>query len=313
MAESRALRVAFLGNDPWSVPSLQALARSRHVVVAVVTRVPRPGRRGQGPAPTPVAAAAGTLELPFAEVETVKSGPGFEAIARAGVDVLAVVAYGEILPPAILSIPRIAPVNVHFSLLPLLRGASPVQTSLLLGMRETGVTTIRMDPGLDSGPILRRRAEPIREDDDSGSLGARLAEIGADLLVETLDDLSAGRVTPVPQDDARATFASKLGPADRRLNWNEPARVLVNRVRAFAPDPGAAATFRGRPLKVLRAQAVGGAGEPGTVVDVDENGFVIATVEGGFRPLAVAPAGGRRMRAADFARGHHPVRGERLE
>jgi methionyl-tRNA formyltransferase len=313
MAESRALRVAFLGNDPWSVPSLQALARSRHVVVAVVTRVPRPGRRGQGPAPTPVAAAARTLKLPFAEVETVKSGLGFEAIARGGVDVLAVVAYGEILPPAILNIPRIAPVNVHFSLLPLLRGASPVQTSLLLGMRETGVTTIRMDPGLDTGPILRRRAEPIREDDDSGSLGARLAEIGADLLVETLDDLSAGRVTPVPQDEARATFASKLGPADRRLNWNEPARVLVNRVRAFAPDPGAAATFRGRPLKVLRAQAVEGTGEPGTVVDVDENGFVVATVEGGFRPLVVAPAGGRRMGAADFARGHHPVRGERLE
>jgi methionyl-tRNA formyltransferase len=281
--------------------------------VAVVTRVPRPGRRGQGPAPTPVAAAARTLELPFAEVETVKSGPGFDAIARAGVDVLAVVAYGEILPAAILNIPRIAPVNVHFSLLPLLRGASPVQTSLLLGMRETGVTTIRMDTGLDTGPILRRRAEPIREDDDSGSLGARLAEIGADLLVETLDDLSTGRVAHVPQDDARASFASKLGPADRRLNWNESARVLVNRVRAFAPDPGAAATFRGRPLKVLRAQAVEGAGEPGVVVDVDENGFVVATEKGGFRPLEVAPAGGRRMSAADFARGHHPVRGERLE
>lgn len=313
MAEPRALRVAFLGNDSWSVPSLEALGRSRHDVVAVVTRVPRPGRRGQGPAPTPVAVAARNLGLPFIEVETVKSGSGSDALARARADVLAVVAYGEILPAAILSMPTIAPVNVHFSLLPMLRGASPVQTALLLGMDETGVTTIRMDPGLDTGPILRRRPEPIREDDDGGALGARLAGIGAGLLVETLDDLSAGRATPIPQDDSRATYAPKLGPADRRLVWNEPARALVNRVRAFAPDPGAAATFRGRPLKVLRAKAVEGAGQPGAVIDVDENGFVVATAEGGLRALEVAPAGGRRMSAADFARGHHPVLGERLE
>jgi methionyl-tRNA formyltransferase len=313
VSEPRPLRVAFLGNDPWSVPSLEALGRSRHDVVAVVTRVPRPGRRGQGPAPTPVAAAARTLGLAFIEVETVKSGPGFDALARAGADVLAVVAYGEILPAAILNIPTIAPVNVHFSLLPVLRGASPVQTALLLGMDRTGVTTIRMDTGLDTGPILRQRAEPIREDDDSGSLGARLAGIGGDLLVETLDDLSGGRTTPVPQDDSLATYAPKLGPADRRLTWSEPAGKLVNRVRAFAPDPGAAVTFRGRPLKVLRAEAVEGAGEPGAVIDVDGTGFVVATAEGGFRPLEVAPAGGRRMSAPDFARGHHPVRGERLE
>jgi methionyl-tRNA formyltransferase len=313
VSEPRALRVAFLGNDPWSVPSLEGLGRSRHDVVAVVTRVPRPGRRGQGPAPTPVAAAARTLGLPFIEVETVKSGYGFDALARAEADVLAVVAYGEILPAGILNIPTIAPVNVHFSLLPTLRGASPVQTALLLGMDRTGVTTIRMDTGLDTGPILRHRAEPIREDDDSGSLGARLSRIGADLLVETLDDLSGGQASPIPQDDSLATYAPKLGPADRRLAWSEPAGKLVNRVRAFAPDPGAAATFRGRPLKVLRAQAVEGAGQPGVVIDVDENGFVVATVEGGFRPLEVAPAGGRRMSAADFARGHHPGRGELFE
>jgi methionyl-tRNA formyltransferase len=313
VAEPRALRVAFLGNDPWSVPSLEALGRSRHDVVAVVTRVPRPGRRGLGPAPTPVATAARNLGLPFVEVETVKSGPGSDALAGAGADVLVVVAYGEILPAAILNTPTIAPVNVHFSLLPMLRGASPVHTALLLGMDETGVTTIHMDLGLDTGPILRRRAELIREDDDGGSLGARLAGIGAGLLVETLDDLSAGRATPIPQDDSRATYAPKLGPADRRLVWNEAARALVNRVRAFAPDPGAAATFRGRPLKVLRAKAVEGAGQPGAVIDVDENGFVVATAEGGFRALEVAPAGGRRMSAADFARGHHPTLGERLE
>ncbi len=313
MAEPRALRVAFLGNDPWSVPSLKALARSRHDVAVVVTRVPRPGRRGQGPAPTPVAEAARSLGLPLAEVETVKSGSGFEALAAAAPDVLAVVAYGEILPAAVLNVPTIAPVNVHFSLLPRLRGASPVQTALLLGMDETGVTTIRMDAGLDTGPILRQLEERIGAEDDAGSLGARLARIGGDLLVQTLDDLAAGRVTPVPQDDARATFAPKLGPADRRLDWNEPAPAVVDRVRAMSPDPGATATFRGQALKVLRAQAVEGSGEPGEIVHVDEDGFVVATADGGFRPLEMAPAGGRRMSAADFARGHRPVRGERLE
>jgi methionyl-tRNA formyltransferase len=279
----------------------------------VVTRVPRPGRRGQGPAPTPVAEAARSLGLPLAEVETVKSGSGFEALAAAAPDVLAIVAYGEILPDAALNVPNIAPVNVHFSLLPLLRGASPVQTALLLGMDETGVTTIRMDTGLDTGPILRQQEEPIGAEDDAGSLGARLARIGGDLLVQTLDDLSAGRVAPVPQDDARATFAPKLGPADRRLDWNEPAPALVNRVRAMSPDPGATASFRGQALKVLRAQAVEGSGEPGEIVHVDEDGFVVATGDGGFRLLEMAPAGGRRMSAADFARGHRPVRGERLE
>jgi len=313
VAEPRALRVAFLGNDPWSVPSLEALARSWHDVAVFVTRVPRPGRRGQGPAPTPVAEAARSLGLPLAEAETVKSGSGFEALAAAAPDVLAVVAYGEILPAAVLNVPTIAPVNVHFSLLPLLRGASPVQTALLLGMDQTGVTTIRMDAGLDTGPMLRQREEPIRAEDDAGSLGARLARIGGDLLVQTLDDLSAGRVTPVPQDEARATFAPKLGSADRRLDWNEPAPAVVNRVRAMSPDPGATTTFRRQDLKVLRAQAVEGSGEPGAIVDVDEDGFVVATADGGFRLLEVAPAGGRRMSAADFARGHRPVRGERLE
>jgi len=246
-------------------------------------------------------------------VETVKAGPGFEALAAAAPEVVAVVAYGEILPAAVLNAPTIAPVNVHFSLLPLLRGASPVQTVLLLGMDETGVTTIVMDAGLDTGPILHQREEPIRADDDAGSLGGRLARIGGDLLVETLDDLSAGRATPMPQDDALVTFAPKLGPADRRLDWSRPASELVNRVRAMSPDPGAVAMFRGEPLKVLRAEVAETSGAPGEIVHVGRDGFVVATADGGLRPLEVAPAGGRRMSGADFARGHRPGRGERLE
>lgn len=312
MAGTDSLRVAFLGNDEWSVPSLEALAASVHDVTEVVTRVPRPTRRGGALRPTPVAAAATRLGLPLAEVETVRSGPGFDRLEASAPDVLVVVAYGELLPPTVLGLPKFAPVNLHFSLLPLLRGASPVQTALLLGLDTTGVTTIRMDEGLDTGPILRRREEPIRPDDDAGSLGARLAGIGGEVLVQTVDELARGTVSPVPQDHSRATFAPKLGSEDRRLDWSKPAPWLVNLVRALSPDPAALATLRGEPLKVFRAEAVGAGGEPGVVVDVAKDGFVVGTGRGGFRPLEVAPSGRKRMSAAEFVRGFRPVAGERL-
>lgn len=312
MAGSHSLRIAFLGNDEWSVPSLDALAGSAHDVTMVVTRVPRPARRGGALRPTPVAAAATRLGLPLAEVETVRSGPGFHRLEASAPDVLVVVAYGELLPPPVLGLPKIAPVNLHFSLLPRLRGASPVQTALLLGLDTTGVTTIWMDEGLDTGPILHRREEPIRPDDDAGSLGSRLARIGGEVLVETVNDLAGGTVWPVPQDHSQATFAPKIGSEDRRLDWSKPATALVNLVRALSPDPAAVTTFRGEPLKVLRAEAVVGDGEPGVVVSVAKDGFVVGTGEGGVRPLEVAPSGRRRMSAAEFVRGFRPAAGEPL-
>ncbi len=252
------------------------------------------------------------MDLPLAQVETVTRGPGFDALSDARPEVLAVVAYGEILPLAVLGLASIAPVNLHFSLLPFLRGASPVQTALLLGLERTGVTTIVMDAGLDTGPILRRREEPVLPEDDAGSLGDRLAGIGGEVLVQTIDDLSAGRATPVPQDGEAATYAPKLEAAARRLVWTEPVHALVNRVRALAPEPGAQATFRGKPVKVLRASAVGEGGDPGEIVRVGGDGFVVATGSGGLQVLEVAPAGGRRMSAAEFVRGHRPILGERL-
>src|SRR2546428_2314386 len=186
------MRVAFLGNAAWSVPSLESLAESPHEIVTVVTRRPRPAGRGNKLTPTPVAEAARRLALHVEEVETVKSGPGFEALTEAAPDALVVVAYGEILPQAILDIPKVAPVNLHFSLLPELRGAAPVQRAIWEGLAVTGVTTIRMDAGMDTGPVLLRAEEAIDPLDDAGSLGARLAAIGARLVVDTLDQLAAG-------------------------------------------------------------------------------------------------------------------------
>lgn len=307
-----SLRVAFLGNDAWSVPALRALFASRHQVALVLTARPEPAGRGNAPTPTAVAEAARTLGLVPAEVETVRSGSGLELLAAAEPEVLAVVAYGEILPPGVLEIATVAPLNLHFSLLPTLRGASPVQTALLAGMDRTGVTTMIMDAGLDTGPILLQREEPIAPEDDAGTLGGRLATAGAGLLVETIDRLASDPPIPRPQDEALASYAPKLRSRDRILHWSEPGRALVNRCRALSPAPAAATTFRGSGLKVFRAEAVEGTGEPGRVVAVSKQGIVVATGEGGFRPLDLAPAGRRRMSGADFVNGLRPEVGERL-
>jgi methionyl-tRNA formyltransferase len=309
---TRSLRIAFLGNDRWSVPSLLALSDSEHELVAVVTAVPRLAGRGNELRSTPVAEAARAKRLPLVEAETVKEGPGRDALAASRPDLLVVVAYGEILPQAVLDLPRVAPVNLHFSMLPALRGASPVQTSLLLGLEETGVTTIVMDAGMDTGPVLLQRAERIEPQDDSGSLGSRLATIGAEVLVESADRLATGTAEPRPQDDALATFTKRIGPDDRVLRWTGSARDLVNLTRAMAPGPGASTTFRGEDLKVLRAEAVLASGEAGMVVEATKEGVVVATGEGGFRPLELAPAGRKRMTASDFVNGFHPAVGERL-
>ena len=204
----RRLRVVFLGNDPWSVPPLEALAASPHRPELVITRAPKPAGRGSKLTPTAVAEAARRLDLPLAETETVRRGPGFDALAAASPDVLIVVAYGEILPDAVLELPDIAPVNLHFSLLPELRGASPVQQALLLGLPRTGVTTMVMDAGLDTGPVLLQRDEPVLDTDDAGSLGERLAAIGGDLLVETLDGLARGSLAALRRTATRPSRRS---------------------------------------------------------------------------------------------------------
>src|SRR5262245_4363037 len=309
---ARSLRIVFLGNDRWSVPSLRALAASGHRIDRVVTRVPKPAGRGNELTPTPLATAARQTDLVLLEVDTVKSGAGLDAIRADTTDILVVVAYGEILPQQVLDVASIAPVNLHFSLLPRLRGASPVQTALLQGAPETGTTVIVMDQGMDTGPVLLQRREPVRPDDDAGSLGDRLAEIGAGVLVETLDRLADAGIEPRPQDEAGASTTRPIRADDRVLRWEDAAPAVVNRTRAMAPEPGATTRFRGEPLKVLRAQTADATGEPGTIATVDGDGFVVVTGDGGFRPLELAPAGRKRMRSPDFVNGFGPRVGERM-
>lgn len=301
----------FLGSDRWSVPSLRAVAESDHPIEGVFTKTPRPGRRGAPAVPTPVADAARGLDLPLREVASVVEGSGFEQLRASAPDVLVVVAYGEILPAAVLQVPRLGAVNVHFSLLPKLRGAGPVQHALLRGDPRTGVTTILMDEGVDTGPILLQELVDIRPDDDAATLGDRLASAGAALLMRTLDGLSRGEIRPTPQDSRAATFAPKLTASDRRLDWTEPAARVAGRVRAFAPEPGAVTRFRGSTLKVIRAEASEGSGEPGLILGV-AGGMTVACGSGAVHLLEVSPEGRKRMAAEAFARGARLRPGEYL-
>jgi methionyl-tRNA formyltransferase len=306
------VRVVFLGNDPWSVASVEALAESSHDLALVVTRDPRPaGRRGELRT-TAVADAARTLGLNLLETPTVKRDAGLEAIRSAKPDVLAVVAYGEILPEEVLGLPHVAPVNVHFSLLPALRGADPVRRAILEGLGETGVTTMRMDQGMDTGPILLQAPEAIRPDDDGASLGERLAAIGGSLLVRTLDGLATGELDDQPQDHELATMAPKLKAEDEWIDWREPAERVWNRIRALAPDPGAKTRFRDRVVKVVRASIGEGSGDPGDVLEASNERVVVAAGDAAVILEEVIPEGRKRMSAVDFARGQRPSAGERF-
>jgi methionyl-tRNA formyltransferase len=312
------MRVAFLGNDPWSVPPLRALADADDVEVAlVVTNPPRPAGRGSKLTPTDVAVTASELRVPLLEVEGVREGEGFDALDRLEPDALVVVAYGEILSPAVLDIPRLGAVNVHFSLLPRWRGAAPVQHAILAGDEVTGVSVMLMDEGMDTGPILLTEETPIAWAEDAGTLGERLAELGAKLLVDALRGL--GSIGTTAQGEAAVTYAPKLKPEDRTIDWGTSADEIVRRVRAFAPEPGATTTFRDQGLKVLRAEAqrilyvFTARPERGQLITDDEDGIPAVDLEGEeVRLLEVAPAGRKRMTGAEWARGARFEPGERI-
>lgn len=312
------LRLAFLGNDQWSVPALEAIAGEPDLDVAVVlTNPPREAGRGSGLRPTAVAAAAARLGLPLAEVEKVGEGRGFDALIGGRPEVVVVVAFGELLTREVLEAAPLGALNLHFSLLPRWRGATPVQHAILGGDTRTGVTVMRMDAGLDTGPILNQLEEDIRPEDDAGSLGRRLATLGALLLVGVLRQLPQGVIPARPQMDAAATFAPLLTKADRVIDWADQEAAVVRRVRALSPEPAATTRFRGEGLKVFTAATAhdrpGGDTEPGTLVRIDDRGVLVATGSGGgVRLLEVGPAGRRRMTAASWARGARFEEGERL-
>jgi methionyl-tRNA formyltransferase len=299
------------------VPALQALVGSSHSVVGVLTQPDRPKGRGQQLAASPVKQAALAAHLPVAQPLTLKTEEGRADLVSWKPDVLVVVAYGLILPPAALAIPRLGCVNIHASLLPRWRGAAPIQRALLAGDEETGVTIMQMDAGLDTGPMLLRRAIRIEPDDSGGSLHDRLAELGASALLETLDCLAHGTIVAQPQPEVGITYAAKLDKAEARIDWTARAVEIERQVRAFNPWPIAETRYNGEQLRVLRAKAemeesTRLAGQPpGTILSVSERALLVQCGLGRLALLEVQRPGKRPVSARDFAN-TAPLMGIRL-
>lgn len=277
----------------------------------MVTAPDKAKGRGMNVQPSPVKEAALEAGLPVLQPPTLRSPEAQEALAALGGDVFVVVAYGLILPPEVLAIPPLGCVNVHFSLLPRFRGAAPVQWAILEGDTSTGVAIMQMDPGLDTGPVLRMVEEPIEPEDTAGTLAGRLSQLGARMLVEVIDRLE--EIEPVPQPDEGSTYASKLSNDDARIDWSLPASSINNRIRAFSPRPGAWSLLNGKRLKILKARVLDGTGsDPGTLAITPEGGLMIDAGTGSLELEEVQPEGRSRMTAREYVRGYRPQTGTRL-
>jgi methionyl-tRNA formyltransferase len=308
------MRVVFLGSGSFAIPSLEALLAAGHEVVAVVTQPDREKGRGRELTPPPLKPVAAARGLRLLQPRRVREPESVAALQALAPEVQVVVAYGQILPRAVIDIAPRGTVNVHGSLLPRYRGAAPVQWAIVNGESETGVTTMLIDEGLDTGPTLLARATSIAEDETADVLESRLARIGGELLAETLEGLRSGTIVPQPQDPARATLAPLIKKEDGLIDWGRAASVLARRVRGFHPWPGAHTSVRGRGLKILRARGeTGPEGPPGTLLAIERDGLVVAAGEGtALRLLDVQPESRNPMPAAAFAAGARLAPGERL-
>jgi methionyl-tRNA formyltransferase len=301
-------RAIFFGSPAFAVPCLRAVAAETELV-AVVSQPDRPAGRGQAPAAPAVKREAELLGVPVLQPEKLRIAETHQALAALNADLFVVVAYGRILPQTLLDLPRLGPFNVHASLLPRLRGAAPIQWAIIRGESETGVSIMRMEAGLDTGPVAAVRALPIADDDTTGTLSVKLAELGAGLLVDTLPAIVSGAATLRRQDDGAATLAPILTKADGIVNFEQPARLVSAHARGVDPWPGATTTLGGEPLKLFAprlleaAPGQGGPGTeaPGTIRDVTSAGLIVACGDSVRRLIAFGEIqfpGKRRMPAA---------------
>ncbi|MBI2194535.1 MAG: methionyl-tRNA formyltransferase [Planctomycetes bacterium] len=314
-----SLQVAFLGTPEFAVPSLEAIRRAGHEVVLTVTQPDRPRGRGKRVAETAVKVAAACAGIPVYQPEVVGSPESLARLRSLYPDVLAVVAYGQKLPRALLELPRLGAFNLHASLLPRWRGAAPIAYALWKGDAETGLTIFRMAEKMDAGDIGLQRRVPLGPEETAGELHDRLARLGGELFVEFLDQLSAGRIVFTPQDEARVTFAPSLKKSQGLVDWSQSAAAIHRFVRAMTPWPGATCCRRlpsgaAEALILVKVLPVDGPAQagPGTVVEIARTHFTIAAGEGRVRVLRLLPSGKRAMDAAEFLRGHLLSPGEIL-
>jgi methionyl-tRNA formyltransferase len=288
------MRLIFMGTPDFSVPALGALHTAGHDIAAVYTQPPRPAGRGQAPRPSAVQQAAQRLGLPVRHPARLRDPAEQSAFAALGAEVAVVVAYGLILPQPVLDAPARGCLNIHASLLPRWRGAAPIHRAVMAGDAETGVSIMRMEAGLDTGPVLLRQSLPIAPTDTTGDLHDRLADLGARLIVQALERLDA--LVPEPQPETGVTYAAKIDKAEARIDWTRPAAQVARQINGLSPFPGAWAEVAGERLKLLRAQAVAGAGAPGTVLPGE--GLRIACGAGAVA-IALTQRAGRRPMAPD--------------
>jgi len=304
---TRSFDIVFMGTPDFSVPCLETLHRSRHRVVQVVTQPDRPRGRGRRVYPPPVKATALKLGLPVIQPEKIKIAEFTDTLTRLHPDLMVVVAYGRILPKAVLEIPAEGCINVHASLLPRYRGSAPIHWAIINGETETGITTILMDEGMDTGDILLTATEPIGPDDTAATLHDRLADLGAKVLKQTLDRMADRRLTPMPQMHDQATLAPMLKKEDGRIDWHQPAKVISDRIRGMNPWPGTFTFYDDRRLKIFKAVALPAAGKavtPGTVVTGFPDELRVATGNGVLSVLQIQGESGNRLTISAFLRGH---------
>ena len=300
------MRIVFIGTGEIGVPTLKALLKSEHEVVGVATQPDKPVGRSQSIEPTPIKKVLSGTKIPVLQPARIKDRQAIEEIRALKPDVIVVMAYGQILPRGVLEIPNIACLNLHTSLLPRWRGAAPIQAAIAAGDRDTGITVMYMDEGLDTGDILLQRTIDILPGDTGGSLHERLAQIAPEALLESLEMLAKGRARRTLQDNASATYAPKLKREDGRIDWSEPAEVIERRIRAFDPWPGAFTTISingTHNLKIFSAAVVDHRGEPGEIMR-KQNELIVAAGKGALSLGEMQLEGKRRMSAPDFLRGH---------
>lgn len=296
------MRIVFIGTGEIGVPTLRALQKSEHELVGIVTQPDKPVGRAQKITAPPIKAALAGSKMSILQPARIKDSQSIEEIRAMAPDAIVVVAYGQILPRAVLEIPKIACLNLHASLLPRWRGAAPIQAAIAAGDRETGITVMFMDEGLDTGDILLQGKIDILPADTGGSLHDRLAQIAPDALLESLRLLAAGNAPRIPQDQALATYAPKLNREAGRINWNETTEGIERKIRAYNPWPGAFTEFAGRNLKVFAASIVDLRGKSGEILR-KERELVIATSDRALSLTEVQLEGKKRMTAAEFLRG----------
>lgn len=306
------MRLVFAGTPPFAARALLALLEAGHDLTLVLTGPDRHSGRGMRLGESAVKQLARQRDLPLLQPASLRDATAVARVQAAHPEAMVVAAFGSILPERMLAIAPLGGWNIHASLLPRWRGAAPIQRALLAGDRETGISIMRMDAGLDTGPVLAQRRIEIADDDDAGTLEARLAELGAQMIVAALAEVASGTARARAQAERDASYAPKIQSGEQQLDWSRPAAELERAIRAFRPAPGARSSLRGELLKLWRARCASGAGAPGTVLDAGPAGVAVACGKDTLVLSELQRPGGKRLATGDFLRGFPIGRGERF-